>query len=120
MIRFVLSLVLVLALSSVSFAGGVAVAVPSCQQAVTVQSQAVAVQAYAPVQVTAPLQVAVPVYAQQQVAIVQQQQQHVAVVRQNVAVVKQQHNVRVQVQNQPRPVTLLGNIVQGLRRQRGL
>jgi len=106
--RIVLCLALVLALSSVSFAGGgVAVAVPSCHanvQAVHVQ----AVQAYAPVQV------AVPVYANVQAVQLQAVQ---AVKVQRVQVVQaNKHAVRVQVVNQPR--TALGAAVQAFRDRR--
>lgn len=100
--RLLLCVSLVLALSSVSFAGGIAVAVPSCQvQAVQVQ----AVQAYAPVQV------AVPVYSHQvQVQAVQ------AVRVQQVQLVQANKHVRVQVVNQPR--TALGAAIKAFRDQR--
>ena len=106
-IVFVLMLLVAIALvPAVSFAGGVAVAVPSCHaQAVQVQ----AVQAYA-----APVQVAVPVYAQQQVVQLQAVQ---AVKVQRVQVVNaNKHAVRVQVVNQPR--TALGAAVQAFRDRR--
>lgn len=84
-------LFLVLAVASVACAGGVAVAVPSCQnvQAVAVQSygvQAVAVQQYAPVAVAVPVQ--------QRVQFVQAAPQYVAV--QQVQAIQAVHAVRVQ------------------------
>lgn len=102
MIRFALCVVLMLTLSSVSLAGGVAVAVPSCQvQAVQVQ----AVQSYPPVAV------AVPVYSHQvQVQAVQ------AVNVQQVQLVQANKHVRVQVVNQPR--TALGAAIQAFRDRR--
>ncbi len=97
-------------LPTVSFAGGVAVAVPSCQANVPVAVQAVQAGAYqVPVAVAAPVQVAVPVYAQVQ-AVQAVQLQAVQ------AVNAKQHAVRVQVVNQPR--TALGAAVQAFRDRR--
>jgi hypothetical protein len=117
-IVFVLALiVLAFVLPSVSFAGGgVAVAVPSCHANVQAV-QAVQVQAYAPVQV------AVPVYAQQQFVQVQAAQQYQVAVQavrvqkvQQVQIVNANKHVRVQVVNQPR--TALGAAVQAFRDRR--
>ena len=108
-------LFLVLAVASVACAGGVAVAVPSCQnvQAVAVQSygvQAVQVQQ----QFYQPIAVAVPV--QQRVQFVQAAPQYVAV--QQVQAVQAVKLVQVRNQHQPQRLTAVGAAIQAFRDQR--
>jgi hypothetical protein len=108
-------LVLSVLLPSATFAGGVALAVPSCQTNVqSVQLQGL--QAYA-----APVALAVPVYAQQQQFVqvlgVQQHQVAVQAVRvQQVQVLNANKHVRVQVVNEPR--TAIGAAIQAFRDRR--
>lgn len=107
-------LFVVLVLASVACAGGVAVAVPSCQnvQAVAVQSygvQAVQVQQ----QFYQPMAVAVPV--QQRVQFVQAPQ-YVAV--QQVQAVQAVKLVQVRNQHQPQRLTAVGAAIQAFRDQR--
>jgi hypothetical protein len=116
MFRFVLSVVLALCLSSVTYAGGVAVSVPSCQNA-NVNVQAVqAVPVYAnvqAVQVQSYAVQAVPVHVQQRVQVVRVQQQHVQQVQ--VVQVNRHRGVNVQVNSQPR--TPFRNAVQAFRNE---
>jgi len=106
-------LFVLLVLASVACAGGVAVAVPSCQnvQAVAVQSygvQAVQVQQ----QFYQPMAVAVPV--QQRVQFVQAAPQYVAVQQvQAVQAVK-----LVQAQHRPQRLTAVGAAIEAFRDQR--